>query len=329
MEIQNKIPVYIITGFLGSGKTTFLNNLIKDATYKRVVVIENEIGKVNIDGAMIIDSVDDVIELTAGCLCCNLNEKLYSVLSGLVERKDEFDIIVIETTGIADPAGVVETFWIDGFMERNFSVMSTICLADAQNMRTSIEITEEARRQIAFSDIVLLNKTDTAEVEELSSLTSLINDINPGVITYHGQFGKFPCDKILQYTANSKVTVQNKIQALHKQYTHKHKGINTFTLTYDQPFDFNRLRHTLMLLIQVNKNQIYRIKGFVDIPDMESRILIQSVYQSFRVEEGSVWGENETRQSKIVFIGNDVAKESIERMFKQCLLKPAVQTAES
>jgi G3E family GTPase len=326
MDVQQKIPVYIITGFLGSGKTTFLNNLIKNASDKRVVVIENEIGKVNIDGAMIIDSVDDVIELTAGCLCCNLNEKLYNVLKGLVERKDEFDILVIETTGIADPAGVVETFWIDGYMERNFNVMSTICLADAQNMRISIEITEEARRQIAFADIVLLNKTDGVPVEELASLTSLINDINPGVVTYHGEFGKFPCDKILQYAAHSKVTIQNKIQALHNQYTHKHKGINTFTLTYDQPFDFNRLRHTLMLLIQVNKSQIYRIKGFVNVPEMENRILIQSVYQSYRVEEGSPWEENEVRESKIVFIGNDVAKESIERMFKQCLLKPATST---
>ena len=329
MDVQQKIPVYIITGFLGSGKTTFLNNLIKNASDKRVVVIENEIGKVNIDGAMIIDSVDDVIELTAGCLCCNLNETLYNVLKGLVERKDEFDILVIETTGIADPAGVVETFWIDGFMERNFNVMSTICLADAQNMRTSIEITEEARRQIAFADIVLLNKTDGVPVEELASLTSLINDINPGVVTYHGEFGKFPYDKILQYAAHNKVTIQNKIQALHNQYTHKHKGINTFTLTYDQPFDFNRLRHTLMLLIQVNKSQIYRIKGFVNVPEMENRILIQSVYQSYRVEEGSPWEENEVRVSKIVFIGNDVAKESIERMFKQCLLKVAIQTTES
>jgi G3E family GTPase len=326
MDVQQKIPVHIITGFLGSGKTTFLNNLIKNASDKRVVVIENEVGKVNIDGAMIIDSVDDVIELTAGCLCCNLNEKLYNVLKGLVERKDEFDILVIETTGIADPAGVVETFWIDGYMERNFNVMSTICLADAQNMRTSIEITEEARRQIAFADIVLLNKTDGVPVEELASLTSLINDINPGVVTYHGEFGKFPCDKILQYAAHSKVTIQNKIQALHNQYTHKHKGINTFTLTYDQPFDFNRLRHTLMLLIQVNKSQIYRIKGFVNVREMENRILIQSVYQSYRVEEGSPWEENEVRESKIVFIGNDVAKESIERMFKQCLLKPATST---
>lgn len=324
MEVHNKIPVYIITGFLGSGKTTFLNKLIKNADDKRIVVIENEIGKVNIDGALIIDSVDDVIELTAGCLCCNLNEKLYNVLNGLVERRDEFDILVIETTGIADPAGVVETFWIDGFMEKNFSVMSTICLADAQNMRTSIEITEEARRQIAFANIVLLNKIDEVAVDDLESLSNLIEDINPGVIIYKGNFGQFPYSDILSLQANSKSNVQAKIESLNKSYIHKHKGINTFTLTYDLPFDFKRLRHTLLLLIQVNKSQIYRIKGFVNVPDMENRILIQSVYQSYRVEEGAPWLENEKRESKLVFIGNEVAKESIERMFKQCLIKPTL-----
>ncbi len=158
IDNNNKIPIYIITGFLGSGKTTFLNHFIKSQPTVRILVIENEVGKANIDGALIVQSAVDVKELTAGCLCCDLNEKLYDMLYELAQRRSEYDMLVIETTGIADPSSVAETIWTGGFMDKTYDLKATICVADAHNMEESLEKTEEAIRQLAFANLVLLPK---------------------------------------------------------------------------------------------------------------------------------------------------------------------------
>ncbi len=322
----NKIQVYIVTGFLGSGKTTFLNQFIHYQSDKRIIVIENEIGKTNIDGALIIDSVEDVVELTAGCLCCNLNEKLYDLLFDLEKRRSEFDILIIETTGIADPSAVAETIWTGGFMDKNYVLKNTICLADAQYMQQSIEQSDEARRQIVFSDIVLLNKCDLVDKVKINDLRLLISEINPFAKIFEGIEGHFSNQEILQFSEQATDRTEKKTAKISTDYQYKHNGIQTFTLIFDKPFDFAHLRHTLMLLLHVNKHQIYRIKGILDIADMENRIIIQSVYKSYRIEEGGVWGGDEIKLSKIVFIGHDVEKSSIERVFKQCLIKSAHAT---
>ncbi len=320
MENEKRIPVHIITGFLGSGKTTFLNEFIRSQKGRnRIVVIENEVGKVNIDGALVVEGVEEVMELTAGCLCCNLNEKLYELLIDLENCRAKFDILLIETTGIADPSGVLETFWSHGFIESNFEVKNTICLADAQYMRESIEQTDEARRQIAFADVVLLNKCDMVSPTEADGLQVLIEDINPSVKVHQGSEGRFPNEEILNLLAHDAKRVERQNQAISPNYEHRHKGINTFTLLFDTPFDFAELRFRLMVLLEVNKQQIYRIKGIVDVAGMDERIIIQSVYRSYRVEESRPWAEGEVRQSKIVFIGKGVEKASMERIFNQCL----------
>lgn len=320
IDNNNKIPIYIITGFLGSGKTTFLNHFIKSQPTVRILVIENEVGKANIDGALIIQSAVDVKELTAGCLCCDLNEKLYDMLYELAQRRSEYDMLVIETTGIADPSSVAETIWTGGFMDKTYDLKATICVADAHNMEESLEKTEEARRQLAFANLVLLNKCEGVNVENIKHLTTLIQNIHPGITVFQGSEGAFSTRDILafseQVSSKTETTVHTDLDT-----KHKHHGINTFTLTFDLPFDYRQLRHTLMLLLNINKHQIYRIKGILDVPDMENKVIIQSVFKSFRMEEGSEWQPDEVRKSTIVFIGNDVEKESIERVFRQCLIK--------
>ena len=250
MEEKNRIPVHVITGFLGSGKTTFLNHLIQSQRTKRIIVIENEVGKVNIDGALVMEGVEEVMELTAGCLCCDLNAKLYELLISLIHRRDEFDLLLIETTGIADPSSVVETFWMNGFIENNYEVRSTICLADAQYMRQSIEQTDEARRQIAFADVVLLNKCDLVRSSEADALQFFIEDINPSVKVFQGREGLFPYGQILKISTLDKDRAEYENRQVSAAYVHKHKGINTFTLTFDTPFDFAELRFRLMMIFQ-------------------------------------------------------------------------------
>lgn len=318
---QNKIPVFIITGFLGAGKTTFINHFIKTQPTKKILVIENEVGKANIDGALIVQSAVDVKELTAGCLCCDLNEKLYDLLYDLAQRKDEFDMLVIETTGIADPSSVAETIWTGGFMDKTYDLKATICVADAQNMEDALDKTDEARRQLTFADIVLLNKCDHLTSEHLNNIQHLIQNIHPGIPILTGNEGNFSAEGIMKLSTQNISNKSEILDNIAKDFKHKHQGINTFTLTFDRPFEYRQLRHTLMLLLNINKHQIYRIKGIIDVPDMKEKVVLQSVFKSFRMEEGSEWKDYEIRKSTIVFIGHDVEKESIERVFKQCLLK--------
>jgi len=318
--MDTKVPVYILTGFLGAGKTTFLNHFIKAQPEKRILVIENEVGKVNIDGALIADGVEDVQELTAGCLCCDLNTQLYDMLYEIGQKSDTFDVLVVETTGIADPSSVVETFRMGAYMEKTYDVIQVICVVDAAHVIEALDASEEARRQIVFADVVLVNKCDMVTGNQVDDTVSMIKNIHPDVAVIKGSQGDFDLKAIEKLGGHSDHK-EEKIALLSDTYVHKHKGINTFTLTFDTPFDFRHLRHTLMLLLHINKEQIYRIKGIINVPDMDHKMILQSVFKTYRFTNGSDWSADEKRESKIVFIGNQVEKESMERLFKQSLLK--------
>ncbi|MBK8348137.1 MAG: GTP-binding protein [Saprospiraceae bacterium] len=243
------------------------------------------------------------------------------MLYDLEKRRSEFDILVIETTGIADPSAVAETFWTGSFMEKTYEVKHTICLADAQNILQSLTSADEAHRQIAFADVILLNKCDLIDTHQLDAVRHVLLDIHPGIRIFEGVEGIFPFELISQVKIHDIDRAETDYNTLSVKHESKHHGINTFTLMFDTPFDFGRLRHTLMLLLHVNKHQIYRIKGIIDVSDMDNRIILQSVYQSYRIQEGSEWKDDEVRNSKIVFIGHDVEKSSIERVLKTCLNK--------
>jgi G3E family GTPase len=318
---HHKIPVFIITGFLGAGKTTFINHFIQSNKLLRILVIENEIGKTNIDGALLIRDQIDIRELTAGCLCCDLNEKLYDLLYELSQKKDTFDVLIIETTGIADPAAVAETFWTGTYMDKHYEIRGIICLADAQNMLTSLQQNEDTRRQLTFADVVLLNKCDQSNKETISDVKNIIHNICPDVHIYEGSEGIFPIEELINLDIHLTSKKEKMISSSNETEVKKHNGIHTFTLTFDEAFDYRKLKHMLMLLIHVNKQQIYRIKGMLNIEGLNEKIILQSVFKSYRMEEGSPWNVHEKRQSKIVFIGHEVEKASIERVFQQCLIK--------
>ncbi|MEM6765743.1 MAG: GTP-binding protein, partial [Bacteroidota bacterium] len=159
-EIAKKIPVHLITGFLGSGKTTFLNYFIRERLPERILVIENECGDVNVDGAMILDGVEEVLELSAGCLCCSLADGLLDLLALTVEKREQYDRLVIETTGIADPSSIIQVFLSHPMVEKVFELEQVICLADAEFLTDWLEEAEEALRQLSFADVILLNKID-------------------------------------------------------------------------------------------------------------------------------------------------------------------------
>lgn len=316
---MNKIPVYLITGFLGSGKTTFLNHFIQSALPKKVMVIENEVGKVNVDAGLVISGVEDVIPLSAGCLCCSLHDELLDALEIVSERREEFDLLVIETTGVADPSSIVETFLADWRVGRVFELRNVFCLADAGLLEDWLEETDEARRQLVSADVILLNKADLVTPNYAKLLKSTISGINPTAEVRTGEFGRFNITELLRQAPPEAETLTNLITSA-REHQYAHQNIKTFTLSFDEPFDLDKLSHEMLRLVKLYYHQIYRIKGVVSIAHHPSRVILQSVRSTVTLTDGPNWEESNTRrQSHFVFIGKDLRREVIEKIVRRNL----------
>ena len=320
--------VTLITGFLGSGKTTFLNHLIRERSSERILVIENEVGKSNIDGALVESGVEEVVELTAGCLCCSLSDGLLDALELVSAKQDEFDRLVIETTGVADPGSIVQVFLADPNVGRFFTLEQVICVTDAGLVEDWLEETEEALRQIVMADVILLNKADTISEAYLPEITQRMRTINPHAVTLSGENGRFPIAEILQTKISDVASFEQRLGAIGQRQDladssptaakgNRHK-VNTFTLTFDQPFvldDYFSLQ--LHRLINLYRDQVYRIKGVMHVHHYPNRVILQSVRTNCVITDGTPWEPGEIKESHLVFIGRGLKKEAFEKMFNR------------
>lgn len=327
MQISPK-KVTLITGFLGAGKTTFLNHFIREQSTERIMVIENEVGKSNVDGALVEPGVEEVVELTAGCLCCSLSDGLLDALELVSTKQDQFDRLVIETTGVADPSSIVQVFLADPMVEKYFELEQVICVADAGLVEDWLEETEEALRQIVMADVILLNKADTVSESYLSEILVHLQSINPHALTLSGESGRFSIKQILETKTAEVTSFERRLAKTGKRQElvegptlaaggSRHK-INTFTLVFDQPFvldDYFSLQ--LHRLVNLYRDQVYRIKGILHVLDYPNRVILQSVRTSCIVTDGSPWASDETRQSHLVFIGRGLKKDAFEKMLNR------------
>ncbi|MEM9888465.1 MAG: GTP-binding protein [Bacteroidota bacterium] len=317
---MQRIPVQLITGFLGAGKTTFLNHFIQESSEERLFVIENEVGKINVDCELVMGGVEDIAGLTAGCLCCSLYDELLSVLEEVSMRREEFDRLVIETTGVADPSSIIQTFLGNRMVERVFELQQVICLADAAYIEENIAATDEARRQLVSADVVLLNKCDQVSAAEIETITEKLNGIHPTATIFHGSQGIFPIDKILNVKPfHDEQTIQ--IAPTLPKSVHRHNNITTFTLSFDRPFRLESLARELIKLARLHRHQVYRIKGIIAVNATPTRVVIQSVRDSFILSDGPPWASDAERISHIVFIGKDIERKAIERVLSRHLIK--------
>jgi G3E family GTPase len=306
-------PVHIITGFLGAGKTTFLNHFIKERLPERILVIENECGATNIDGALIMDGVEEIVELSAGCLCCSLADGLFDVLQEAHKRRDQYDRMVIETTGIADPSSIMQVFMKHPAVEKAYELQQVICLVDADKVEDWLQEAEEALRQIAVADVLLINKIDTIEESKLQNVRSLLSGINPQARILEGKHGLFALQEIMSAGTVKPEFVEPK-SAKSKHHHHEHgtnnsHKITTFTLSFPHPLDLNPL--------QLDLNQVYRVKGFIAIPNYPNRVILQSARSSFVATDGTPWEDEANRKGELVFIGRGLKKEVFEKMFNR------------
>jgi len=326
---MNRIPVHIITGFLGSGKTTFLNHFIKERLPERILVIENECGATNVDGGLVMDGVEEVIELSAGCLCCSLADGLLDILEEASARRDQFDRMVIETTGIADPGSIIQAFLEDLRVEKVFKLEQVTCLVDTGLVEDWLEETEEALRQIALADVLLINKADTVTSAYLGKVKRILERINPNARVFNGQQGVFPIDEILEIGTVNPASVEGIVHTHHHHHDHHHHHgvgennshqITTFTLTFPRPLELNFLQIDLNRIVHLYRHQVYRVKGFIAIPNYPNRVILQSARSTFIATDGTPWEDEENREGKLVFIGRGLKKAAFEKMFNRHLV---------
>jgi G3E family GTPase len=323
MTAQAK-PVTIITGFLGAGKTTFLNALIAYKKDLRLAVIENEFGQEGIDGELVICADDNLFELNNGCLCCTLNEDFYSLLEVLWNGKDEFDELVIETTGIANPASVAAPFLTDANVPYYYKLKRVICLVDARNIEQQLRETDEARNQISFSDILLITKADMVTVEQLAHIEKILRGINPLAVVLSGHRDHYPFAEIYQASREAVIEVKPP-KVANRNFTlqrHQHEDLVSLSFNFTEAFDLQLLSHRLTVFLNFQAKDVYRVKGIFNIYDQPQRIIIQSVMNDLAVAAGNAWVNTDERCSRIVFIGKNLEPPGFEKMLKQCFYRP-------
>jgi G3E family GTPase len=333
---SSRIPVTILTGFLGSGKTTLLNNLIEKHKHSnRFAIIENEYGEMGIDPQLINVSDSPVYELSNGCICCTLNDDFYSSLLGIIEHSEGINHILVETTGVADPMTIIDLFLSNDLIMSNFQIDSVICIADSENLEEMLDIEPVVRKQIALSDIVLLNKIDVVNSEHTMRLKNLIIGINPLANIHETRYAYTNGTPILNTFAYSFRQIEKSTLSYHahdinpmpETYVLKgrdkpmHHDIFSEGFIFEESFNPELFNIWMSSFLYFNQKTIYRAKGILNFSDRERKGIVQAVNGSYLVEEGRRWQENENRFSKIVFIGKNLVRRDLEKNLMKLLMK--------
>ena len=312
------IPVSILTGFLGAGKTTLLNYILKEQSKYKFAIIVNEIGKIGIDGQLVENQRDEVVEMSNGCVCCTVRKDLVLSIQKLLKRGG-FDYILIETTGIADPGPVAQTFVNIPALQRFVQLDAIITVVDAEQILKQMEETEVATEQIAMADFVLLNKTDLVEEAQLGRVSEKIRALNPHTRILRTRQSEVPLEELLDIHA---FDVDRKLAAnadfLNEMQGGKHHhDITSHSFAFEQPFDIEKFEKFVQRLS--DKEKVYRSKGFVSLKGQERRAIFHGVNNRFHIFWDRNWAAGETRGSQLVFIGKKLDATAIERGLKSCL----------
>ncbi|CAH2461835.1 MULTISPECIES: CobW family GTP-binding protein [Bacillus cereus group] len=314
------IPVTILTGFLGSGKTTLLNRILSEDHGKKLAVIVNEIGKIGIDNQLIMNVEEEIMEMTNGCLCCTVREDLLVALKQLLDVKAEgkmdFDGLVIETTGLANPGPIIQTFFLDPVIQSAYQINGVVTVVDSYHIHKHFEKGLEAKEQIAFADVVLVNKLDLIEENEKENLLHELQGINPTAKLIEATNCEVDIPSLLQIqTFKTKDTLQ-----IYPHTEHNHlEGVKSFVLREERPLDLQKLNEWMSAVVQELGEYLYRYKGILSIDGVDERIVFQGVHTLFAASYDREWQEGEERVSEVVFIGKDINKEWFQEHFQECV----------
>ena len=319
MEQISQIPVTVLTGFLGAGKTTLLNRILTEQHGNRYAVIVNEFGEEGIDNDLVVDADEEVFEMNNGCICCTVRGDLIRILGGLMKRADKFDAIIVETTGLADPAPVAQTFFVDQDVADRTRLDAIVTVADAVHLDNQLGEHHEAEEQIAFADIVLLNKTDLVEVEGLGRVEDRIRRINPYTKIIRTEHCAANLDEVLGLKAFSLDRVlEVEPDFLTSDHDHEHDDdVKSISLVADAPLDLDKFQTWFGQLLQTRGQDILRSKGILDFKGEDDRYVFQGVHMLMDGAPMGVWPEG-SRQSRLVFIGRNLDTMGLEDGFAAC-----------
>jgi G3E family GTPase len=346
---DDKIPVTVLTGYLGAGKTTLLNRILSEPHGKRYAVIVNEFGEIGIDNDLVVGADEEVFEMNNGCICCTVRGDLIRVIDGLMRRRGKFDAIIIETTGLADPAPVAQTFFVDQEVGRKTKLDAVVTVADAKWLRDRLRDAPEAKNQIAFADVILVNKTDLVKPEELRETEMRIRGINPYATLHRTQRAQIPLQEVLGRNAFDLDRILDLEPAFldddahahdhhddhdhghahdHDGHAHAHahgglkhyhdEEMQSVALRTEKPLDPDKFFPWVQQLVQVEGPNILRCKGILAFKDDPQRFVFQGVHMILDGDHQRDWALDEKRESRIVFIGRNLPQDKIRDGFASC-----------
>jgi G3E family GTPase len=350
------IPATILTGFLGSGKTTLLKRVLSEAHGQKIAVIENEFGEENIDADILVsDTQENIIQMSNGCVCCTIREDLRTTLHDLAEKKRkgelDFERVVIETTGLADPGPVAQTFFMDDEIAESYLLDSILTLVDAKHAATQLNDRQEARRQVGFADQIFISKSDLVSAGEVDALIHRLKHMNPRAPMQKVHFGEVALKDVLDlrgFNLNAKLDIDPDFL---KEDAHDHEGhdhahgehcdhpshetghdhegqghhhhhdddVKSFVFKSDRPFDAAKLEDFLGAIVNIYGPRMLRYKGVLNMKGTERKVIFQGVHQLMGSDLGPKWAEGEAPNSKMVFIGIDLPRDIFLQGLEQCL----------
>jgi len=324
---KDMVPVTILTGFLGSGKTTLLNRILTERHGHRIAVIENEFGEAGVDNEILVQGGEEqIVEMNNGCICCTVRGDLMRILGDLKDRRDSggigFDRVIIETTGMADPGPVAQTFFLDEAIGNYYLLDSVITVVDAKHGERQLDEFREAQEQVGFADRILLSKTDLVSEEQAERLRRRLLHINPRAPIRKVHFGQAPIEDILDIRGFNLSAVLEIDPEFLEDDEHEHdERVSSFIYRSDRPFDGVRLEEFLSGLIQAYGQDMLRYKGVLYLRDNAHRVVFQGVHMMMGGDLGKPWGAEERRQSTLVFIGRGLPEDLFIKGLEQCLVQ--------
>jgi G3E family GTPase len=349
------IPATILTGFLGSGKTTLLKRVLEEAHGQKIAVIENEFGEENIDSDILVsDTQEQIIQMSNGCICCTIREDLRATLRDLAEKKRkgelDFDRVVIETTGLADPGPVAQTFFMDDEIAESYLLDSILTLVDAKHAETQLDERQEARRQVGFADQIFISKTDLVARDEVDALMHRLKHMNPRAPQKAVHFGEVALSEVFDlrgFNLNAKLDIDPDFLAeeehdhdAHAHHDHVHgedcdhpshqaggghhhhhdDDVKSFVFKSERAFDPAKLEDFLGAIVNIYGPRMLRYKGVLHMKGTDRKVIFQGVHQLMGSDLGPSWAQGEERCSKMVFIGIDLPKDIFLQGMEQCLV---------
>lgn len=346
ISASEKIPVTVLTGYLGAGKTTLLNRILSEPHGRKYAVVVNEFGEIGIDSDLVVGVDEEIFEMNNGCVCCTVRGDLVRIINGLMRRKGKFDAIIVETTGLADPAPVAQTFFVDEDIRRHAALDAVVTVADAKWLSQRLKDAPEAKNQIAFADVIVLNKTDLVDGGEIAEVEARIRGINPYARLHRSE----RCQVALADVLERKAFDLDRILDIdpdflgagdlghhhdhdhhhdhgHGHGSHGHGGLKHYhdedmqslALRADRPLDAEKFLPWLQALVARDGQKILRSKGILSFKGDDERYVFQGVHMILDGDHQRPWRQDEARESRVVFIGRDLPEDAIRRGFESCV----------